>query len=477
MLLCMIDMKEWHDVVIADILGAFMQTDLDEMVHMHLDGPMAKLLLKINLELYRKYLMWDGKKSVMYVELCKALYRTLNAALLFWQNLSKKLMEWGFEQNPYDWCMVNKTIDGKQCTVLWHIDDLKISHVESKIVDGILNRLETEYRKEVPITVTRGKVHDYLGMMLNFREEGKVKISMVVYIEKMLAELPPDMDGTAPTPATNHLFQVNTSDPEKLNKDMADKFHQNVAKLLFLCKCAWPDIQMAVAFECMHVKELDRDDYKKLAQKKKYLRGTKNLPLVLEADDSGMIKWWVNGSFAVHEDMRSHTGGTMSLGKGAAYATSTWQKLNMKSSTEAELVAVDDIMPQVIWMRNFLEVQGYNVTDNVVFQDNQSTMLLEKNGKQSSSKWTQHINICYFFITDQIESKEMSVEYCPTGKMLGDFFMKQLQGASFRKFHNQILSDEEIRKYMANDTVDKMADEQLGSKPMHHRSVLGKNDR
>ena len=95
---------------------------------MQVDGKMAELLLKIDPELYSKYVVHDGKKSVVYVELQKALYGTLDAALLFWKNLSGKLAEWGFKWNPYNWCVVNKMIDGKQCTILWHVDDLKISH-------------------------------------------------------------------------------------------------------------------------------------------------------------------------------------------------------------------------------------------------------------------------------------------------------------------------------------------------------------
>jgi hypothetical protein len=99
-----------------------------------------------------------------------------------------------------------------------------------------------------------------------------------------------------------------------------------------------------------------------------------------------------------------------------------------------ELVAVNNIMPQIIWSRYFLEAQGYGVTDNVVYQDNQSAMLLERNGRRSSSKRTCHINIRYYFVTDRIEANEVTVEYCPTGEMMGDFFTKPLQGSAFRKF-------------------------------------------
>jgi len=114
-------------------------------------------------------------------------------------------------------------------------------------------------------------------------------------------------------------------------------------------------IQTSVTFSCTRVKEANMDDYKELAWTMKYLRGTLYLPPLLEMDSSGSIQWWVDGAFAVHENMKSYTGGMMSLGKGAAYATSTWQKLHTKSSTEAELVTMDDVMPQIIWTRNFLE--------------------------------------------------------------------------------------------------------------------------
>jgi hypothetical protein len=186
------------------------------------------------------------------------------------------------------------------------------------------------------------------------------------------------------------------------------------------------------------VKGPDVDDYKKLNRVMQYLRGTNDLYLTLEADNLHILKWWVDGSFAVHPDMKSHTGATMSLGKGSVYSTSVRQKLNTKSSTEAELVAVDDVMPQVMWTRYFLEAQGYGVSDCTIFQDNQSAMLLEKNGRKSSSKRTRHIKIIYCFGTDRIKRGEVKVEYCPTDDMLGDPFTKPLQGKKFRGFRNHI---------------------------------------
>jgi hypothetical protein len=155
-------------------------------------------------------------------------------------------------------------------------------------------------------------------------------------------------------------------------------------------------VQTAVAFLCTRAKAPDVDNYKKLGWTMMYLKGTLNMPLTLEADECNVVKWWVDASFAVHPDMRSHTGGVMMLGKGAIYGTITCQELNTKSSTEAELVGVNDIMPQVLWTRYFLEAQGYDVNESIIYQDNKSTILLAENGKASSGKQTRHINIQYF---------------------------------------------------------------------------------
>jgi hypothetical protein len=83
--------------------------------------------------------IWIKKgKTIMYVQLKKTLYGTLQASLLFWKDLSKNLTDWRVVINPYDWCVANKTINGKQCTVLWHVDDIKVSHKDPDVVTQVL---------------------------------------------------------------------------------------------------------------------------------------------------------------------------------------------------------------------------------------------------------------------------------------------------------------------------------------------------
>ena len=110
-----------------NIPGEFMKVDGEgETVHMKLEGKMADLLTKLEPKLYRKYVTTKKGRMVLYVDLKESLYGTLQAAPLFWRNLTSSLHEWGFEINPYDWFLANKTVDGNQITVVWNVDGLKI---------------------------------------------------------------------------------------------------------------------------------------------------------------------------------------------------------------------------------------------------------------------------------------------------------------------------------------------------------------
>ena len=300
------------------------------------------------------------------------------------------------ELNPYEWCCANKIIDGNQCTIVWHIDDLKISHVDPNVVTAVIADIQKEYGKTDTVTFTHGKVHNYLGMKIDFSAPEKVEITMNDSIFDILDDTPDDMIGGAVTPAGAHFFQVNEEGPISICYKAELEFHQIVAILLFLCKRARPDLQTAAALICTRVQKPDTDDYKKLSRTLKYSYATVGLPLILGMDGTNTVSWWVYGVFAIHNNMKSHTGSYMSLGIGAAYASSPKQKLNTRSSTKAELVAADDSMPQIVWTRCFLEDQGYGINDSIFYQDNQSDMLLEKNVRAYSSKRTRHINVRFF---------------------------------------------------------------------------------
>jgi hypothetical protein len=144
------------------------------------------------------------------------------------------------------------------------------------------------------------------------------------------------------------------------------------------------------------------------------------------------IHWYIVGSHKVHEDCRIQIGSLMTMGKGAAISSSNVMKWNTRSSTETELISLHDKLPGVMWTRYFVECQGYDIDKCVIFQDNMSSLSLEKNGRISSSNRTKHIKAKYFLIKDYYKLGEIDLHYCPTDVMWADVLTKPLQGQKFR---------------------------------------------
>jgi hypothetical protein len=170
------------------------------------------------------------------------------------------------------------------------------------------------------------------------------------------------------------------------------------------------------------------------------LWGTIDDVLTLEADDSKVITWYIDAAFAVHNDMKSHTGAMMTLGRGCITGDSSKQKNNTRSSTESELQAVDEKISKVLWTKLFMEWQRYGMEKNILYQDNTSSMKLELNGRPSCGKRTRHFHIKMFYVTDLIARDQVIVKYCPTDDMLADYMTKPLTGSTFIKFRDFIMN-------------------------------------
>ena len=222
-------------------------------------------------------------------------------------------------------------------------------------------------------------------------------------------------------------------------------FHYHVARLLFTSKRVRPDIQVCVVFLYTQVKSPTKQDYKKLGRVISYLKDTVRLTLVTGANDNRTFTWNIDASFIVHPDCKSHTGACLTLGHGSVLSIFLKRKINTKSSTEAELVGVDDAMTFGRWMKHFFESQvrfihvNYPLkplgSDVSIKQDNTSTIQLERNGWKSSSKKTKHINVRYFYITDRLKAGDVSRVICkPTGDTESDILLRH-----FNESHSTVI--------------------------------------
>jgi hypothetical protein len=167
-----------------------------------------------------------------------------------------------------------------------------------------------------------------------------------------------------------------------------------------------------IVYLATRVKEPNKRNRKKLVRLMNYFQATKNDIAKMSADNTQTIKWYVDSSFAMHKDMRSHTGAIMTLGKGVIISDSTKQKINARSSTESKIIAADDKISKVLWTKEFIKAQRHVVKANIMYQDNTSAMKLEMNGKASSGKRTKHFNVKFFYLTDLVRRGELQVKHC-----------------------------------------------------------------
>ena len=126
-----------------------------------------------------------------------------------------------------------KIVNDKSWTIIFPVGDLKMSEVDSNIVASVLAEIGAEYRKMVKITITRGKIHKYLGMTINYSLPEKWILSMVNYMVKMLYDTPEDMKGESATPFAHHFLYL-AEDATTLSQTGAESFHHFLAQILYL---------------------------------------------------------------------------------------------------------------------------------------------------------------------------------------------------------------------------------------------------
>jgi hypothetical protein len=285
--------------------------------------------------------------------------------------------------------------------------------------------LNTKYSGE--INAQHGKVHEYLGMILDFTFKGCVRITM----PKITDDILDGITGNADTPASENLFDIDLSS-EPLDDNRSVIFHSKVASLLYLGKRVRPDLLLAVSFLSTRVNRPLLQDWLKLQRVLKYLNRTRLYDLWLQPDEDVSVFAYVDASYASHADAKGHAGIFVTMGKGPIFVKSAKHKIVSKSSTEAEFISMASAVSEVVWIRDFLQLQGYDMEPALVYQDNQSAMILASRAKTSSER-TKHISVRYFFIHERIANGEISLQYIRTADMIADVLTKPLTGDIFHR--------------------------------------------
>jgi hypothetical protein len=235
----------------VDIPNEFVQTRVEnekDMAFIKIRGILVDIMVEIAPDVYKSYVSKDKKGSKQLMVQCQnALYGTMVASLLYYRKFVKSLTDIDFVINPYDPCVANKMIEGNQMTICFHVDDCKPIHRKTKVMDSMIEYLRQEYESifedgSGAMTMSRGKIHKYLSMTLDYTVCGQVKITMFDYVDEILIafdKAEPKVGGTKTSAAPDSLFKVDEN-CEKLKQDKYVEFHNLVAKTLYSTKRARP---------------------------------------------------------------------------------------------------------------------------------------------------------------------------------------------------------------------------------------------
>lgn len=425
-----------------DIATAYLNANIErDDLYMSLDKDASDMLVELD-PTYEVCRRPSGRCAVL---LKKALYGCLESALLWYRHIHDTLTQAGYTQNQYDKCVYQ----GEGAVILVYVDDVFISAIDEESKDRVIKVLKDKY---VTVTINQGSNQCYLGMDFNFYE-GTVNVSMKRQIEEVLSG---HEVGIRASPCTKDLFNVTESN--NLSRDYLEKYHSCVAKLMYIAKRTRPDILTTVAFLSTRVQSPTKEDQEKLNRLLAYLNGTRDRSVTLGVNPGVQLVVYVDASYHVHPDMRSHGGIFLTLGRGPIFVKSFKHKLVAKSSTEAELIALAEATDIVAWMRYFLESIGYPQKPTVVYQDNQSTMMIAKNGPSGVGK-SKHIQIRYFAIKELVDDLRVTLKYLPTGEMIADALTKPLVGSNFRRLSSLLQGEVEAEHHVHETKVADGAEE------------------
>jgi hypothetical protein len=435
-----------------DVTGAFLIADMTgKDIYMVIGEEISNILVK-HYEGYKIFLRSDG---VIVVKLLKALYGLQEAPARWNNHLNQALVEMGAVQSKFDECLYIMKRGDKYLYITIFVDDLYIVSDTKELLDMFNKVFGEKYPKH---TSHEENVLEYLGMKISYNENTRETIvSQVGFVNSTLEKYEIG-ERIARTPSLTNFFEEKEMENQDINEDILSSvneinenevvaeeiidqkgFMSRVMTLLYVAKRTRPDILKEVTYLSSKNLKPNKYDWEKLIRVFEYLNYTKERVLTIKVDNLEVVVY-VDASYLTHDNMKGHTGGVIMLGEkgGTNLAISRKQRILARSSTEAELIAIAEILEYATFERDIVSEMIERDIKIKIYEDNMSTIRMCKNGK-SSNITTKHIKKKYFIIKDYLNEGLVYIEHLATEEMIADILTKPLIGAKFIKFRDLLL--------------------------------------
>lgn len=417
------------EIAAYDIKGAFLLTpyELERRRFVRI----TKDLVPYWIEIYpedKKYIHTDG---CLYMELLKFMYGLPEAPHEFNNLFDRNLQAIGMQPSRADPCLYTMRVPEGTIIVSIHVDDMLLTCPNKKWREWFEQKMKKNFE-----LVCQYDNLSYLGMSVKRDPNtGDIHVNQTGYIKELLKRYglkqvakPPKM------PAATTLLDQEDKDSPKVSQK---EFLSVIMSLLYLARFTRPDILFATIILATRSANPTEEDLKKALRIVKYLAGTIEVGLTFRAKIPLIPKIFADASHCIHQDGKGHGGITITLGSAPVHSRSFKLKMTTRSSSESELVVLEEASTYVTWYSTLLKSMGIEARKPLtIYQDNQSTIIMAMQG--ANFKRTKHLMCKESYVKEQITNGELTLRYLPTNDMPADMLTKPLSQLKLRRCMNQL---------------------------------------
>lgn len=415
----------WCSLISIDIKGAFLNAKFEK------EDPVT--YIRVNKEVTQEWLHADptsseyvGTDGQLTLKLDKFIYGLKQAPYKFQQHLVAFLERIGYTKLVNDECVFMKRAGDQWSYLCTHVDDILQASNSQMLID----ELRDELKKEFEDITYHPKADAYVGLSIEHIQRMEAfHLTQKGLVQKTIDEyLANDNKPNPADPASDELLKAESGDQTPADRKI---FLSLVMTLMYVARLTRPDILLAVTVLSTRCTKPTAQDMKHALRVLRYLRGTIGHGILIQCTSLN-VHGSSDSSHNIHGDGKGHTGFVISMGptNSIVHVRSVKQKLTAQSSTDAELIALNECSKMVVHIRQLLQEMGIVPSgESVIEQDNRSAILLSE--EKGSSKRSKYLLPKIGYIRDLIKLGKIRVDYAPTDMIRSDSLTKPLHGHSY----------------------------------------------